>query len=64
MSSHANQAKNNLVYYMRLLAKKSGVGWDYDNDCEIETIVDDIIEAAAEQAAKKVLRALPANVQE
>lgn len=51
MSNKRQEAKSNLIYYMRLLAKSSGVGWDFDNDSEIGGIVDLIIDAAIEEAA-------------
>jgi hypothetical protein len=49
MANNANQAKKYLVYYFRLLAKKSGVGWDSDNEGEIAMIVDFILAAAADE---------------
>ena len=64
MNSKANQAKSTLTHYMRLIARQAGVNWGYDNDTEIEIVVDLIIEAAAEEAAKKVLRSLPSSIQE
>lgn len=64
MNAKANQAKSLLAHYMRLIARQAGVNWDYDNDTEIEIVVDLIIEAAAEEAAKKVLRLLPSSIQE
>jgi hypothetical protein len=48
-----NQARNRAVklmqHYFTLCAKQSGVNWDSDNLAEIESIVDDLIEAAVEQ---------------
>ena len=59
-----NYAVRLIVHYFRLLAEGAGVPWDSDNDSEVISIVDCIIEAAASKGAKKALRALPASVQE
>ncbi len=34
------------TYYFRLLAKKAGVNWDSDNDAEIATLIEYIIDAS------------------
>jgi hypothetical protein len=48
-----NQARNRAVklmqHYFTLCAKQSGVRWDSDNLAEIESIVDDLIDAAVEK---------------
>lgn len=64
MSNSANRAKSLLAHYMRLIAKESGVRWDSENDTEVQEIVDLIVEAAAEEAAKRVMRLLPPSIQE
>lgn len=43
------EAKKYFLYYFRLLAEKSGVHWDSDNDTEIEAAVDLIIDAVKEE---------------
>lgn len=43
------EAKRTLKFYFRLLAEKSGMNWDSDNDAEIEASVDLIIDAAKEE---------------
>lgn len=43
------EAKRTLKFYFRLLAEKSGINWDSDNDAEIEAAVDLIIDAAKEE---------------
>lgn len=47
-------AKMRIRYYFRLIAKESGINWDWDNDAEVESIVDLIIEAAVEAAVNEV----------
>lgn len=44
------EAKRYFLYYFRLLAEKSGMNWDSDNDAEIEAAVDLIIDAAKEES--------------
>ena len=34
------------VYYFRLLAKKTGIHWDSDNDAEITLLIECIIAAS------------------
>jgi hypothetical protein len=58
MSEKRQQAKSNLIYYMRLLAKSSGVGWNYENESEIGDIVDLIIDAAIAEVAEVEKEAL------
>ena len=43
------QAKRLLVHYFRMCAKESGFTWDFDNESEIESIVDLIIDAVKEE---------------
>lgn len=43
------EAKRTLKYYFGLLAEKSGVHWDWEDDAEIEAAVDLIIDAAKEK---------------
>lgn len=43
------ESKRYLKHYFRLLAEKAGVNWDSDNDAEIESAVDLIIDAAKEE---------------
>lgn len=49
MNSNTLKAKSLLVHYFRLLARKNDIGWDSDNDTEVEQIVDLIIAAAVEE---------------
>jgi hypothetical protein len=49
MANNANAAKRLLVHYFRLLARKNDIGWDSDNDMEVEQIVDLIIAAAVDE---------------
>jgi hypothetical protein len=38
------EAARLLKYYFRLLAKKSGLNWDNDNDMEVEQIIECIFD--------------------
>lgn len=49
MANNANAAKRLLVHYFRLLARKNDIGWDSDNDMEVEQIVDLIVAAAVDE---------------
>ena len=40
-----NLAKHLLAHYFKLLFDSQGLRWDYDNQAEIESIVDEIIES-------------------
>jgi hypothetical protein len=44
------KAKELLVHYFKLVMNRSGVGWDWDNELEINDIVDLIVEAAVLEA--------------
>lgn len=50
MNKHAREAARLLSYYFRLIAKKSGVNWDSDNDAEVAQIIEEILDAAADHA--------------
>jgi hypothetical protein len=39
------EAKDILVYYLRLLAVNQGIMWNEDNNTEVSSIIDYIIEA-------------------
>ena len=41
--NHKKQAIQTLTYYLRSVSES----WDYDNDSEVESIVDNIVNAAA-----------------
>ena len=47
------EAKSKLVWYFRMLAQKAGIGWTGDNECEVESIVDEILRAADMLADEK-----------
>ena len=48
-------AKQLLIHYFIMCAKESGFYWDSDNVCEIEEIVDLIIDAAIEEIRKDLI---------
>ena len=43
-----------LSHYMRLAFAESGLDWDYDNESDIELIVDSIISAAREEIIQEL----------
>ena len=43
-----------LSHYMRLAFAESGLDWDFDNDSDIELIVDSIISAAREEILQEL----------
>ena len=45
MNENKRIAKQYLTHYFKLLFESSGLRWDYDNQAEIEDIVDLIIKA-------------------
>ena len=49
MNDNRGRAKHLLKYYLRMVARSSGVQWDSDNDAEVEEIVDCLIGAAVEE---------------
>jgi hypothetical protein len=51
----AKEAKSKLVWYFRMLAQKAGIGWTGDNECEVESIVDEILRAASTETGEKIL---------
>lgn len=51
----AKEAKSKLVWYFRMLAQKAGIGWTGDNECEVESIVDEILRAASAETGEKIL---------
>jgi hypothetical protein len=55
-----NEAKKLLKHYFRLAVKAAGGKWDYDNDAEIDTLVDYLIDAAVRDA----LSCIPASTLE
>jgi len=54
MNQNQERAKSLLVHYFRLLAKKSGVYWDSDNDSEVGDIVDFIISATLQESRESL----------
>lgn len=60
----ATGAKSSLKHYLRLAVEANGLQWRAENESEIDALVDVIIAAAADEGAKKALRALPPSVQE
>lgn len=53
MSSNASHAKSLLVFYLRQVYESAGLQWDTDNEAEVDTIVEGIIDAAAEKAKEQ-----------
>lgn len=66
MSKQANaqNAKRALRHYLRMAAEANGLQWSWENDNEVDAIVDLIIEAAVQEAMRRTLNALPPSVQE
>lgn len=50
--NHQQEAKDLLVYYLRLLAVNQGLRWNEDNNVEVESIVDHILQAVLEKITK------------
>jgi hypothetical protein len=49
-----NKAIQVLSHYMRMAFTESGLDWDYDNESDIELIVDNIISAAKEEIIQEL----------
>lgn len=64
MDGGAQQAKRLLIHYLGGLVRSTGQKWNSENDSEVEEIVDAIIEAAANEGAKRALRAVASSAQE
>lgn len=64
MNNQAQSARESLKYYFRLAVEANGLQWSFANEAEVDACVSLIIEAAADEGAKKALRALPPSVQE
>lgn len=64
MDNRKDAAKRLLTHYLMMVTLKSGLAWGSDNDREVEELIDAIIDAAADEGAKRALRALPAHIQE
>lgn len=47
----SHKAKRLLVHYFQAVWEKAGLRWDSDNVAEVEAIVDELLEAAAEAGA-------------
>jgi len=52
---HAKQAKVLLSGYIQMIMRKTGLQYDSDNQYELEAIVDEILAAAADEAAEEIL---------
>ena len=46
-------AKRLFIHYMKMLMEANGIRYDMDNQAELETIVDAIIEAAYEKVKEE-----------
>lgn len=53
-----NRAKRTLIHYMRMMMQEAGLGWNGDNQTEVEGIVEDIINSAALKATAMTLSQL------
>lgn len=53
MDNSEEKAKEYFQHYFRLLARKSGMKWDSDNDGEIAAAVEHLIDAAVERIEKQ-----------
>lgn len=42
--NNRENAKKLLVYYFRLIALKAGIRWDYENEAEVASLVDNIFD--------------------
>lgn len=51
------KAKESLVWYFQLIAERAGVRWSEDNGTEVETIIDDILDAAVAEARAEIAKA-------
>jgi hypothetical protein len=58
MSDAQGRAVSLAQHYFRLIAQRSGVPWDGDNDTEISLLVENIIEAAARELRGQLAGAL------
>jgi hypothetical protein len=54
MTTNQERAARLLKHYFRLIAQKSGIKWDSDNDSEIEQIVEAILDAASEKTDEAI----------
>ena len=54
MNGNFEKASQDLVYYFRLLAKKSGVNWDSDNDAEVSFIIENIFDGMIEEIEERI----------
>ncbi|MBN1485311.1 MAG: hypothetical protein JXA37_11380 [Chloroflexia bacterium] len=46
---HIDYAKRIFKHYFRLLAEKSGVLWDWENESEIDEAVESLVKAALDR---------------
>ena len=46
MANPKQEAINILIHYFRTVFEKVGLKWDYDNEVELQGIVNDIVDAA------------------
>ena len=56
-----SRAVNILVHYLRMGLEAKGYTWDYDNEAEVRSAVEDIVHEAVSQAKKEILKELQAN---
>ena len=55
------EAKSILVWYFKMLAEKTGIQWNSDNECEVENSVDEILRAAGMETNERI-KALQAQI--
>lgn len=48
-SRERHYAQQILCHYFSLIAERAGIKWDYDNDHEVNGVVDSIIEAVKDE---------------
>ena len=56
MSYKRNDAKRLLTHYLRLVMEAAGERYDSDNEAEIESIVDCMIDAAKEELREEMAK--------
>ncbi len=57
---HEERAKSLMKFYFRLIAERAGVRWNFDNDSEIDELVDHLI-AAAQPGPLSLAETIAAN---
>lgn len=59
----AGQAAHLFKHYLRLIACRAGVNWDSDNDAEVDSVIECILNAARQQAHEEIEEWVQPNAQ-